>query len=80
AMHRAFGLGENGQRRDFTTEDILHSIKETVPLAAIARHQIEDLKRWAAQAGARTASIDNQLVEELKQFTQQRGISPLEVD
>ncbi|AFZ12892.1 AAA ATPase central domain protein [Crinalium epipsammum PCC 9333] len=80
AMHRAFGLGENGQRRDFTTEDILHSIKETVPLAAIARHQIEDLKRWAAQAGARTASIDNQLVEELKQFSQQRGISPLEVD
>ncbi len=80
AMHRAFGLLENGQRRDFTTEDILHSIKETVPLAAIARHQIEDLKRWAAQAGARTASIDSQLVEELKQFTQQRGISPLEVD
>ncbi|HEY9691651.1 MAG TPA: AAA family ATPase [Oculatellaceae cyanobacterium] len=80
AMHRAFGLLENGQRRDFTTEDILHSIKETVPLAAIARHQIEDLKRWAAQAGARTASIDNQLVEELKQFSRQRGISPLEVD
>ncbi|HEY9692840.1 MAG TPA: AAA family ATPase [Oculatellaceae cyanobacterium] len=80
AMHRAFGLVENGQRRDFMTEDILHSIRETVPLAAIARHQIEELKRWAAQAGARTASIDSQLVEELKQFTQQRGISPLEVD
>jgi SpoVK/Ycf46/Vps4 family AAA+-type ATPase len=80
AMHRAFGQQHDGQRRDFVTEDILHSIKETVPLAAIARHQIEDLKRWAAQAGARTASIDTQLVEELKQFSIQRGLGPLEVD
>ncbi|MBE9125839.1 MULTISPECIES: AAA family ATPase [unclassified Coleofasciculus] len=80
AMHRAFGTVVNGQRRDFTTEDILRAIEETVPLAAIARDQIEALKRWAAEAGARTASNDTQLVEELKQFTIQRGIGPLEVD
>jgi SpoVK/Ycf46/Vps4 family AAA+-type ATPase len=80
AMHRAFGTVVNGQRRDFTTEDILRSIEDTVPLAAIARDQIEDLKHWAAEAGARTASNDIQLVEELKQFTIQRGIGPLEVD
>ncbi|MEM9927863.1 MAG: AAA family ATPase, partial [Cyanobacteria bacterium P01_D01_bin.50] len=54
AMHRAFDRGTNGQRRDFTTEDILWAIKQTVPLAAIACDRIEDLKRWAAQAGART--------------------------
>ena len=80
AMHRAFGTLVNGQRRDFTTEDIVRAIEETVPLAAIARDQIEALKHWAAQAGARTASNDSQLVEELKHFTQQKGIGPLEVD
>lgn len=80
AMNRAFGQGSNGQRRDFTTEDILRAIEETVPLAAIARDQIEALKHWAAEAGARTASKDVQLVEELKQYTMQRGIGPLEVD
>ena len=88
AMHGAFGRVENGQRRDFTTEDILRAIEETVPLAAlaqrrrrsIARHQIEELKRWAAEAGARTASVDTLLVEELRQYTVERGIGPLEVD
>lgn len=80
-MHRAFfEKGADGQRRDFTTLDILRSIEETVPLAAIARDQIEALKLWAAEAGARTASKDSQLVEELKHYTVQRGIDPLEVD
>ncbi|MFM9265367.1 AAA family ATPase [Tychonema sp. BBK16] len=55
-LYRAFGTLVNGQRRDLTTEDILRSIEDTVPLAAIARSQIEDLKRWATQAGAKTAS------------------------
>jgi tagatose-1,6-bisphosphate aldolase len=63
-----------------TTEDILRAIEETVPLAAIARDQIEALKHWVAEAGARTASKDVQLVEELKKYTMQRGIGPLEVD
>uniref|UniRef100_B8HWI6 Uncharacterized AAA domain-containing protein ycf46 n=1 Tax=Cyanothece sp. (strain PCC 7425 / ATCC 29141) TaxID=395961 RepID=B8HWI6_CYAP4 len=80
AMHQAFSRGANGQRRDFNTEDILRSISETVPLAAIAREQIEGLKRWAAEAGARTASHDTALVEELKQYTTRPGIGPLEVD
>lgn len=74
-MYRGFG-----DRRDFTTEDILQGIQETVPLAAIAHQQIEDLKQWAAVAGARTASDDVELVEELKQYNLQQGISPLEVD
>lgn len=59
AMHIAFGtVNEYGQRRDFLTEDIVRAIEETVPLAAIAREQIEALKFWAAQAGARSASVD----------------------
>ena len=81
AMHRAFfERTSDGNRRDFTTQDVLRAIEDTVPLAAIARPQIEELKHWAAEAGARTASNDTQLVDELKRYTQQRGIGPLEVD
>ncbi len=73
AMHRAFSERNpnTGQRRDFTTNDILRAIEDTVPLAAIAHEQIEALKRWAAEAGARTASNDTQLTEELRRFTRQ---------
>lgn len=80
AMQRAFSTLVDQKRRDFTTEDILKAISETVPLAAIARPQIEALKQWAAQAGARTASQDSQLLEELRQYSPEKGISPLEVD
>jgi hypothetical protein len=79
-MHLAFSQITNGQRRDLITEDILQAIAQTVPLSAIAHEQIEALKQWAAQAGARTASNDTQLVEELKQYTIQPEIKPLEVD
>ncbi|WP_281362046.1 AAA family ATPase [Oxynema aestuarii] len=79
-MHRAFARVENGQRRDFSTEDILRAIEETVPLAAIVRSQIEDLKHWAAEAGARTASKDTELVQEMSHYVPDRGIGPLEVD
>lgn len=81
AMHLAFAtIDQNGNRRDFTTEDILRAIEETVPLAAIAKESIEELKYWAASAGARTASVDTQLTSELKQFTIDQSISPLEID
>jgi SpoVK/Ycf46/Vps4 family AAA+-type ATPase len=67
AMYQAFGGSGTGRRRDFTNEDIFKAIQDTVPLASIARDQIENLKCWAAQAGARTASIDTQVLEEMKQ-------------
>ena len=66
-MYQAFGGIGTGERRDFTTEDILQAIEETVPLAEIAREQIEEMKCWAAQAGARTASVDSRVLEEMKQ-------------
>jgi len=78
-MQRAFSQGSLGNRRDFTTEDIVQEIEETVPLAAIARDQIDALKQWAANAGARPASQDIQLIEELRAITRQRGID-LEID
>lgn len=67
AMYQAFGGSGTGERRDFTNEDLFKAIQDTVPLASIARDQIENLKCWAAQAGARTASIDKQVLEEMKQ-------------
>ncbi|NJK60939.1 MAG: AAA family ATPase [Oscillatoriales cyanobacterium SM2_1_8] len=79
-LQRAFGRGSAGQRQDFTTEDVVASIAETVPLAAIARDQIDSLKRWAVEAGARTASNDVALTEELRRFGQERGLDPIEVD
>lgn len=79
-LYRAFGSISQSQRSDLTTEDILRAIEETVPLAAIASQQIKDLKLWAAEAGARTASQDHHLVDELKHYHQQRGLQPLEVD
>ena len=78
-MQRAFSQGSLGNRRDFTTEDIVQAIEETVPLAAIARDQIDALKQWAANAGARPASQDVQLTEELRAITRERGID-LEID
>ena len=68
-IHRAFGRGSAGNRQDFTTEDIISAIEETVPLAAIASQQIESLKQWAAESGARTASNDEKLLQELPKFS-----------
>jgi SpoVK/Ycf46/Vps4 family AAA+-type ATPase len=42
AMYRAFA-----ENREFTTEDILLSIKETVPLAVTASEKITHLRQWA---------------------------------
>jgi ATP-dependent 26S proteasome regulatory subunit len=77
AMHMAFN---QDPPREFTQEDILKAIRQTVPLAAIARDQIQDLKAWAAESGARTASQDQRLVQELQTLAQKRGLGPIEVD
>jgi SpoVK/Ycf46/Vps4 family AAA+-type ATPase len=42
AMYRAFA-----EDREFTTEDVLKSIKETVPLAVTASEKITHLRQWA---------------------------------
>ena len=49
-----FGFSQN---REFTTEDILDSIVDCIPLAKIANHQIEALKDWASRSGAKSASL-----------------------
>jgi ATP-dependent 26S proteasome regulatory subunit len=75
AMHQAFAEGQDGQRRDFVDTDILRAVEDTVPLAAIARDQIEDLKRWSAEVGARTASQDTELTQALRDYMKRRGFN-----
>ena len=50
AMYKAFA-----ENREFTTEDVLKSIKETVPLAVTASEKITSLRQWAHKR-ARPAS------------------------
>jgi AAA+ superfamily predicted ATPase len=51
AMHIAFS-----ENREFTTEDISHSIKQFVPLAYSSSEQIEALEDWATSGKVRLAS------------------------
>lgn len=51
AMHLAFS-----QQRDFTTEDIIESASQIIPLARTAKEQIEFLQNWATSGKARLAS------------------------
>ena len=56
AMHIGFS-----QNRDFTTDDILESASQIVPLARTAQEQIQFLQSWAAAGKARLASKDKSL-------------------
>ena len=53
AMHIGFS-----QDRDFTTEDILSSVSQIVPLARTAQEEIQALQAWVADGKARLASRD----------------------
>ncbi|MCA1991936.1 MAG: AAA family ATPase [Coleofasciculus sp. S288] len=56
AMHIGFS-----QNRDFTTDDILESASQIIPLARTAQEQIKFLQDWAAAGKARMASRDSRL-------------------
>lgn len=56
AMYLAFS-----QNRDFTTEDILESTAQMVPLARTAKEQVELLQSWSQQGKVRLASRRNLL-------------------
>ncbi len=51
AMHLGFS-----QNRDFTTDDVLESASQIVPLARTAQDQVNFLQEWAASGKARLAS------------------------
>ncbi len=66
AMHIGFS-----QNRDFTTDDILESASQMVPLARTAQDQIAALQAWAASGKARLASKHNSLSDRIQQQMQQ---------
>ena len=66
AMHIGFS-----QNRDFTTDDILESASQMVPLARTAQEQIAALQAWAASGKARLASKHNSLSDRIQQQMQQ---------
>ena len=51
AMHIGFS-----QNRDFTTDDVLESASQIIPLARTAQEKIQQLQEWAAAGRARLAS------------------------
>jgi hypothetical protein len=53
AMHASFD-----QRREFTTEDIVHALSETVPISRTQSEKIQRIQEWAASGRVRPASSD----------------------
>jgi AAA+ superfamily predicted ATPase len=65
AMHIGFS-----QNRDFTTDDILESASQTIPLARTAQEQIQFLQNWADSGKARLASRHGPLSSRIQQQRQ----------
>ncbi|MDJ0636818.1 MAG: AAA family ATPase [Xenococcaceae cyanobacterium MO_188.B29] len=61
AMHIGFS-----QNRDFTTDDILESASQVIPLARTAQEQIQFLQDWAAAGKARLASRKTSLSDRIQ--------------
>ncbi|MDJ0688535.1 MAG: AAA family ATPase [Xenococcaceae cyanobacterium MO_188.B32] len=61
AMHIGFS-----QNRDFTTDDILESASQIIPLARTAQEQIQFLQDWAAAGKARLASRKTSLSDRIQ--------------
>ncbi|GAB1539499.1 AAA family ATPase [Scytonema sp. NUACC21] len=65
AMHIGFS-----QNRDFTTDDILESASQIIPLARTATEQIQKLQEWAAAGRARLASKHSPLSNRIQRQLQ----------
>ena len=59
AVIDAMYIGFNDDRREFTTEDILHALRRQVPLSVSQREQIEKLRTWLREGRAQSASFSD---------------------
>ena len=50
AMYNSFH-----EKREFTTQDIIYSIKQTIPISFIDNHNISQLQEWAYTGKMRIA-------------------------
>lgn len=55
AMYEAF----DDNKREFTTEDILNAIEDTVPLAVTMKEQIDSLRSWANKRARHASKLKN---------------------
>ena len=58
AMYQAFY-----EQREFTTDDILTSIQDIIPLANLENQQMLKLKKWASSGRIRLASIKDRILD-----------------
>jgi AAA+ superfamily predicted ATPase len=58
AVIEAMYIGFNDSQREFTTEDILRSLKRLVPLSVSQRETIASLRQWLHEGRAQSASFD----------------------
>ncbi len=71
AMHLGFS-----QNRDFTTDDVLESASQIVPLARTAQDQVNFLQEWAASGKARLASRHSTLSLRIQRQSEQPDSFP----
>lgn len=57
-----------GKDREFTTQDVLRSLRQTVPLAVTMDQAIKELKEWARDR-TRPATYDNRRVDFFRDWT-----------
>jgi len=57
AVIEAMYIGFNDNQREFTTEDVLKSIKRLVPLSVSQRETISSLRLWLREGRAQSASF-----------------------
>jgi len=62
AIKDAMYLGFAEDEREFSTDDILQALKETVPLSQMMKDQIDALRNWA-KVSARMASVQENSVQ-----------------
>ena len=67
AMYEAFA----DNKREFTTDDILCAIEETVPLAVTMKEQIDGLRAWAARRARHASKTSKRKVDKEIIQTQQ---------
>ncbi len=67
AMYEAFA----DNKREFTTDDILCAIEETVPLAVTMKEQIDGLRAWAARRARHASKTSKRKVDKEILETQQ---------
>ncbi len=75
AVIDAMYIGFNDDQREFTTQDILESLRRQVPLSVSQRENIQSLRNWLREGRAQSASF-TEADEAATRFVQVLGYEP----